>query len=675
VIAVILIALAVAAAMLAAASLRLASLVSTLLAAYLALTGGMVFVVLVLSPFRWATRGGLAAAEAVLLAAAVVAWWLRGRPRLPLDAARDTLRQVRADPFSVGFVAVAALVLAYELVLVLTDPPNNTDSLVYHLPRAAAWAQHHGVYWIPNAPVDRMNEFQPVAEQQILFLFVATGKAALFALPQYLAGLAILLAVFGTARRLGFSARAAVCAACLLATFSLPTLEATTAQNDLVAAAFPAAAAFWLRGSSRVELACAGAAAAIGLGVKLTTLLVWPVLAVLLLRRGRRALLPAAAGGVAGFALVGVWGFVLNAVHTGHLLGHGSDRAEWQASPAWPESLRTALHVLYRTFDLSVLSYRLVYVLAGLGIAAALAAAVYGYRHGGSRRALVAAGAAGLPLLAPLLTIGGANAVSYLGAHAGLPVHEAGIPNTGWASGLNRGAIEDSSAFGPVGAIFLLAAAPVVAVAYVLGRADLRRLALALSLPVFLILLGLQSRWNPWQTRFLLVPAALTAPLFAGWFRSRLATAATVVAAALVVTLTLVHNARKPFSAAVGHPWQLSWRAALTNEEGSGLDAVLADYERLVPRRACVGAVADPRDPSFLLFGLALTHRVYYLPVTNALFDAYRNHLSYVVVSTGPDRWAAGAFTKAGWKRRMVATTWLLLVSPTSGSRTGDCLA
>jgi hypothetical protein len=42
------------------------------------------------------------------------------------------------------------------------------------------------VYWIPNAPTDRINEFQPLAEEEILFLFVATGKKALFGLPRFL---------------------------------------------------------------------------------------------------------------------------------------------------------------------------------------------------------------------------------------------------------------------------------------------------------------------------------------------------------------------------------------------------------------------------------------------------------------------------------------------------------
>jgi hypothetical protein len=513
-----------------------------------------------------------------------------------------------------------------------------------------------------------------MAEQEILFFFVATGKAALFALPQYLAELALLVAVFGIARRLGFRVRAAAGAACLFATFSLPALEATTAQNDLVAASFPAAAAFWLLGVGELELALAGVAAAMGLGVKLTTVLVWPVLALLLLRRGRRALLPVAVGGAVGLLVAAAWGFVLNEIHTGHLLGRGSDLSEWRASPAFPESLRTALHVFYRTFDLSVLSYRLVYVLAGVGIVAAALAAAHGYRRAGPRRAARDAVLVGVPLLAPLLTIGGADAVAYLGDHIGLPVRIAGLPNTGWANGLNRGAVEDSSAFGPIGTVFLLGCPIAVAVAFLVRRADLRTLALGLSLPVFLLLFGLQSTWNPWETRFLLVPAAQTAPLLAGWFRSPLATASVLAAATLTVGLTLVHDIRKPFSSAVGHPWQLSWPDALTAEEGSGVAPALTAYERLVPRHACIGTVAGTSDPTDLLYGPTLAHRVYYLPLVGPLEAALSRHLFYVAVSTGPDRTAAAEFIKAGWSRRSLGTIWLLFISPAPGAKTGDCL-
>src|SRR5581483_5738578 len=278
--------LAVAAALLAAASLRLPSLVSALLAAYLALVGEEGLVTLALSPVHAVRAGWLAAAEAVLAGAAAAAWWARGRPGLPAPA--PAVRAAARDPLTLGALALLACVLGYELLLALTVPPNNWDSLTYHLARAAAWAQHGGIEWVANAPSDRLNEYQPLAEQENLFLFAATGTDALYAFPQYVAQLAALVAVYGAARRLGFGVRASAGSACVLATFSLVALEATTAQNDLVAASLVAAAACLALGPAGGEWALAGAAAGLGLGAKLTTALVWPALALLAAARGRR---------------------------------------------------------------------------------------------------------------------------------------------------------------------------------------------------------------------------------------------------------------------------------------------------------------------------------------------------------------------------------------------------
>jgi hypothetical protein len=141
---------------------------------------------------------------ALLVAGSVVVWLLRGRPALPLGAARESLRELAASRLTVLFLALVGVLLGYELVLALTVPPNNWDSLWYHLPRAVAWLQGHRYGWIQKAPTDILNTRQPVAEQELLFLFAATGKGQVFAVPQYLAEVAILVAVYGAARRLGF---------------------------------------------------------------------------------------------------------------------------------------------------------------------------------------------------------------------------------------------------------------------------------------------------------------------------------------------------------------------------------------------------------------------------------------------------------------------------------------
>jgi hypothetical protein len=663
--------LAIAAAAFAALALRLPSLVSTVLAAYLALVANVGLVTWALSPFHAVTGVGLAAAEAVLLVAAFGAWWLRGRPQPGLAAARVAAAHVRADPATVLLLAVAVAALAYELLLALTVPSSNWDSLTYHLSRAAAWRQEHAIEWIPNAPTDRLNEFQPFAEQQILFLFVATGSAVVYALPQYVAQLAILVAVYGAARRLGFDSRAAAGSSALLATFSLLLLESTTAQNDLVAAAFPVVAACLLLSAAPLEAVLAGVALALGLGAKLTTLLAWPVLAWLAWAGGRRTLGRAAAGVVAGFVAVSVWSFVLNADHTGNLLGHGGGRTEAAEDPSVVGTIHTAAHVFYRVFDLSVLSNRLVAALAVVGVVAATTAAAAA-RRAGSRHAAVTAAAVGAPFLAPLLVVGGAAVYAWLARTVHLPVQ---TDEWGADRSLNRKANEDESAFGPLGTVALVAAPLAAIAAYALRRGDVRRLALAVALPSYLVLLGIYAKYNIFTPRFLVTPAALTAPLFGSLIRPRAGAAALAAVAAVVAGLTLAHNVTKPLGGEFGRPWELSQREVLAEAfgdyTGPRLGDAIASYERAVPRRACVGAVLDPDEPSYPLWGPELSRRVYFLPSAAAVETAYRRTLSYVVVSRMTNAPVADTFTNAGWRRRPLGDYWTLVSAP--GAADGIC--
>jgi 4-amino-4-deoxy-L-arabinose transferase-like glycosyltransferase len=646
---VLLIGAAVLVALLIAASLRLPSLVSTLLAAYLAFVADLGLVTWALSPLHAVTRGGLAVAEALLLGAALTAWWYRGRPGLPLDAARPAARRIATDPVSVAFVAALALLLGYELVLALAAPANNWDSLTYHLSRVAAWMQHGGLFRIPNAPTPRMNEYQPLAEQQILYLFVAVGSGALFALPQYLAQLAVLVAVYGAARRLGFEPRAAVCSAVLLAMFSLVALESSTAQNDLVAASFPITAACLLLGSARSEPLLAGVAVGLGIGAKLTTALVLPVLLALALLRGRRATLAAIGGAVASFATVGIAGYALNLANTGRLLGYLGTHIDTPVyeQPLHPSKLATGVDVLYETFDLSVLSDHAIELLWIAGVVAAVAYAFCRRRLDWT--AIVVA----LPFVSPLVVLHAGGVVAWLARSGGFPVRGA-LGNIG---DVNRSV--SGSAFGPVGAVVFLGVPLVTLVAFVMRRASLHELVLAAAVPLFYVLLA-QETFNYFMTRFLIVPAALTAPLAARLLSTPAARAAFLVVATLVVAQVVTKDPFHPLNSSYGRPWQLSQvdAAYLTDERGVG-DAVKA-LRRDVPARACIGAVLGSDEPAYFLSGPRLERRVVYLPVASAVDDAYRHFLTYVVISTGDDSWAAGSFRKSGWHVKPLGSYWLL---------------
>jgi hypothetical protein len=522
-----------------------------------------------------------------------------------------------------------------------------------------------------------MNAFQPLAEQQILFYLVATGSAALIAIPQFVAELAILVAVYGAARRLGFEVRAAACAACLLGTFSLLALEASTAQNDLVVASFPAVAACLLLGGGAVEAALAGAAAGMGVGVKLTAALALPVLAWLALVRGRRVFGFALAGAAAGFAALGVWGYVLNAVHTGHVLGAGTGVVEDRAPPSYPGSVANAFDLVYGMMDVSVLSKRVVDLLALAGVVAAAAHAALAYRRAGARRALGAAASTAIPFLAPLLVIGGGALVAYGAFRWGFPIRGPdgiiGPLNENLNQIYTHISNEDFSAFGPVGIVSLVLAGALTLWAVARRRADSRQLGLALAFPLFLTLMSLETFWNPFLIRFFLVPAVLAAPLLARLFTSRVTSAAYVTIASLTVALTVIHDQTKPLDNpyGLGVPWDLTQQESLQTNSRLEYSAALTGYRTLVPPKACVGAALGNWEPSYLLFGPRLQHRVSYLPADGAVPAAFANGLFYVVINPNVESGVPDAFKAVGWKLRPLGGYWLLASAP--HAETGTC--
>lgn len=670
-------AMAVTSALLVGTTARRPSLTATLLVAYLALVANVGLVTLALSPMRAVTPVGLAVAESLLLSVALVAWWYRGRPRPPLAAARAAGREVVRDPVTAAFALFVVLLLGYELAVGLTMPPNNSDSLAYHLAKAAAWAQHGGLYWIPDAPTVRMNAFQPLAEQQLLFLFVTIKSAAVYAVPQFLAELAILLAVYGSARRLAFDVRAAACATLLFATFSIVALEATTGQNDLVAASMPALAAYFLLGrSGRLEPGLAGVAVALGLGVKLTTALVVPVLVVLAVARGRRTVVAALTGGVLGFAAIGMWGFVVNQINSGALLGADTAPVLYRASPSYPESVANAFYLMYGMMDLSVLSNRLIYALAFVAVVLGVGVAAWALHRGsGMRRALGDTAGVATPFLSPLLVLGGAAVVAFVADLWGFPIRGPdgllGPLNEILNLEYTRFAAENYSAFGPLGIVSLVAASLLAVRAYRVREADVRHLALASALPVFLILVSLTVRWHPFLLRFFLVPAVLVAPLLAYLFRSRATTAAYAGMAALTVGLTITQALTKPLQSPLGAPWHLTQVESLNLNSRHELNSALPAFEDRVPDDACVGVILGDSEPSFLLFGPHLERRIVYLPVGAAAVErAQERGLTHVLVSTQPqpEALALGALQNAGWQAEALAGPWYLAWDPDAES-------
>jgi hypothetical protein len=299
---------------------------------------------------------------------------------------------------------------------------------------------------------------------------------------------------------------------------------------------------------------------------------------------------------------------------------------------------------------------------------------VLGRRRRGARAALEEALAVATPFLSPLLVLGGAAALAYGASRFGFPIRGSkGIIGAGGFDlfEYDRIANEDYSAFGPVGIVALLAVVALTLGRGLRRRADSRQLVLACALPLFLAYVSLGSSWSPYLTRFFVIPAVVVAPLLAHLFRRRGAAAAYALVASLVVVLTLSQDQTKPLqSRYFGRPWQMDEQQALAADGHAYMATALADFDELVPVHACVGGVLGFNDPSYLLYGPRLEHRVVYLPSVDPLPEVAAAHLAYVVISNWYERPVAATFSSAGWRLRPLGSFWLLASRPRAGAAT-----
>jgi hypothetical protein len=172
--------------------------------------------------------------------------WIRSRPGLHSRPRHRRLRaglgvRSRAADREAGWawpeLVLAGGVLAItavELVIALVSPPNNADSLGYHLPRVEHWAQDRSVEFYPTA-VHRQVGFSPGAEYLLLHLRLLAGPEEFYNLMQWAAALGCAVAVSRIAAQLGAGRCGQLLAAATVASAPLVVLEATSTQTDLVA--------------------------------------------------------------------------------------------------------------------------------------------------------------------------------------------------------------------------------------------------------------------------------------------------------------------------------------------------------------------------------------------------------------------------------------------------------
>jgi hypothetical protein len=138
------------------------------------------------------------------------------------------------------FASLIGIILILTFLVGVLSPPNNYDSLLYHLPRVAHWFQSGSLDHHATAYINQLS--YPIwSEEAILHLWFLTNSDSLSFLVQWLALIGGLMSVSLIAKELGGDRQAQWLS--VFFTASLPTalLQSSGTQNDIITA-------FWFTG-------------------------------------------------------------------------------------------------------------------------------------------------------------------------------------------------------------------------------------------------------------------------------------------------------------------------------------------------------------------------------------------------------------------------------------------
>jgi 4-amino-4-deoxy-L-arabinose transferase-like glycosyltransferase len=140
-------------------------------------------------------------------------------------------------------------------LIAIVSPPNNWDSMTYHMSRVVHWMQNRSVEHYPTSYVPQLYH-PPGAEFAIMHFQIVTGGDRFANLIQWLSMVGSAIVVSLIAQQLGANQRGQVFAAVFAATLPMGILQASSTQNDY-------AVCFWV--VSFVSCGLAGMSAGITL--------------------------------------------------------------------------------------------------------------------------------------------------------------------------------------------------------------------------------------------------------------------------------------------------------------------------------------------------------------------------------------------------------------------------
>jgi hypothetical protein len=170
-----------------------------------------------------------------LLAAAVWAWALQ---RWAKSGFTRPSVQTSKRWFERLMLLAICLAVLLGAVVAWFAPPSTWDSLNYHIPRVAEWAQMHAVRPFATG-IEVQNNMPPGAEEAVLNLYVLAGSDRVANFVDWFAFMGSLIGVSLIAGQLGGSRSAQMLSALLAATLPSVLAQTSSTMTDLVSA-------FWL---------------------------------------------------------------------------------------------------------------------------------------------------------------------------------------------------------------------------------------------------------------------------------------------------------------------------------------------------------------------------------------------------------------------------------------------
>jgi len=143
------------------------------------------------------------------------------------------------------FLLLVASVLSITLVIALIYPPNNWDSMTYHMSRVAEWIQRGSVDFYPTS-IDRQNYQPPLAEFAILHLQLLSKSDRFANTIQWYSFFVSIVLVTLIAKEFQLSRLAQLFSAVVASTIPMAVLQSSSTQNDIVTAAFCLGFAYFL---------------------------------------------------------------------------------------------------------------------------------------------------------------------------------------------------------------------------------------------------------------------------------------------------------------------------------------------------------------------------------------------------------------------------------------------